>query len=113
MFTGLVEALGSVRDVSSDGTGTLLRIEEPAIAKDLPLGASVAVVAVTAPDDSVDYTRRIALYREVQRVVMDDAPWITQHNHVFERLSQAHTCSPGTRLTMSGATALKSPAPPM
>ena len=37
-----------------------------------------------------DYTRRIALYREVQRVVMDDAPWITQHNHVFERLYQPY-----------------------
>ena len=43
MFTGLVESLGTVRDVSSDGTGTLLRIDEPAIAEDLPLGASVAV----------------------------------------------------------------------
>jgi len=43
MFTGLVETLGTVRDVSSDGTGTLLRIESPLIAKDLPLGASVAI----------------------------------------------------------------------
>ena len=31
MFTGLIESLGTVRDVSSDGTGTLLRIEEPII----------------------------------------------------------------------------------
>ena len=46
MFTGLVETLGTVRDVSSDGTGTLLCIEEPTIAKDLPLGASVAVNGV-------------------------------------------------------------------
>ena len=37
-----------------------------------------------------DYTRRIAMYREVQRVVMDDAPWITQFNHVFERLYQPY-----------------------
>jgi len=43
MFTGLVESVGTVRDVVADGTGTLLRIEEPFIAKDLPLGASVAV----------------------------------------------------------------------
>jgi riboflavin synthase len=43
MFTGLVETLGTVRDVSSDGAGTLLRIEEPMIATDLPLGASIAV----------------------------------------------------------------------
>ncbi len=46
MFTGLVETLGSVRDVSSDGTGTLLRIDAPAIADDAPLGASVAVNGV-------------------------------------------------------------------
>lgn len=37
-----------------------------------------------------DYTRRIALYRDVQRIVMDDAPWIAQHNHVFERLYQPY-----------------------
>jgi riboflavin synthase len=43
MFTGLVEAMGTVRDVVADGTGTLLTIEEPTIAKDLPLGASVAI----------------------------------------------------------------------
>ena len=46
MFTGLVECLGTVRDVSSDGIGTLLSIEEPTIAKDLSLGASVAVNGV-------------------------------------------------------------------
>jgi riboflavin synthase len=43
MFTGLVESLGTVREVSPDAAGTLLRIEETGIAKDLPLGASVAV----------------------------------------------------------------------
>jgi len=46
MFTGLVESLGTVRDVSSDGAGTLLRIDDPTIAKDLPLGASLAVNGV-------------------------------------------------------------------
>ena len=55
MFTGLVESLGTVRDVSSDGTGILLRIDEPAIAGDLPLGASIAVngvcLTVVAVDD--------------------------------------------------------------
>ena len=35
-----------------------------------------------------DYRRRISLYREVERLVMEDAPWIIQHNHVFERLYQ-------------------------
>lgn len=46
MFTGLVEALGTVREARDDGAGRLLRIEEPTIAGDLPLGASVAVNGV-------------------------------------------------------------------
>ena len=37
-----------------------------------------------------EYGRRIALYRDVERMVMDDAPWITQHNHVFEYLYQPY-----------------------
>jgi ABC-type transport system substrate-binding protein len=37
-----------------------------------------------------DLTQRIALYREVERIVMDDAPWITQHYHVFQRLYQPY-----------------------
>jgi peptide/nickel transport system substrate-binding protein/oligopeptide transport system substrate-binding protein len=37
-----------------------------------------------------DYRRRTSLYREVERLVMEDAPWITQHNHVFERLYQPY-----------------------
>ena len=56
MFTGLVESLGTVRSVASDGAGTLLTIEEPLVAKDLPLGASVAVngccLTVVAGDES-------------------------------------------------------------
>lgn len=55
MFTGLVESLGIVRSVSSDGTGTLLTIEEPEIAKELALGESVAVngccLTVVATDE--------------------------------------------------------------
>jgi riboflavin synthase len=43
MFTGLVESLGTVREVASDGAGTLLRMDDALIAVDLPLGASVAV----------------------------------------------------------------------
>jgi oligopeptide transport system substrate-binding protein len=37
-----------------------------------------------------DLTQRIALYREVERIVMDDAPWITQHYNVFQRLYQPY-----------------------
>lgn len=55
MFTGLVETMGVVRSAVPDGTGTLLTIEEPAIARDLPLGASVAIngvcLTVVAGDD--------------------------------------------------------------
>ena len=40
--------------------------------------------------EEFDYTRRIALYRDVERIVMEDAPWITQHYHVFERLYQPY-----------------------
>jgi oligopeptide transport system substrate-binding protein len=37
-----------------------------------------------------DYVQRVKLYREAERVVMEDAPWITQHNHIFEYLYQPH-----------------------
>ena len=37
-----------------------------------------------------DEAQRIALYREVERLVMDDAPWITQHHYVFEYLYQPY-----------------------
>jgi oligopeptide transport system substrate-binding protein len=37
-----------------------------------------------------DYAQRVKLYREAERVVMDDAPWITQHNHIFEYLYQPY-----------------------
>ena len=37
-----------------------------------------------------DEAQRIALYREVERIVMDDAPWITQHYSVLEYLYQPY-----------------------
>jgi riboflavin synthase len=43
MFTGLVEALGAVRDLRSDGAGCELTVAAPAIALELTLGESVAV----------------------------------------------------------------------
>jgi riboflavin synthase len=46
MFTGLVETMGTVRSVTADGDGTLLRVEDALVARDLPLGASVAVNGV-------------------------------------------------------------------
>ena len=38
----------------------------------------------------VDEAQRIALYREVERLVMDDAPWIAQHYYVSEYLYQPY-----------------------
>jgi oligopeptide transport system substrate-binding protein len=37
-----------------------------------------------------DEAQRIALYREVERLVMDDAPWIPQHHAVLEYLYQPY-----------------------
>ena len=38
----------------------------------------------------LDENRRIALYREVERLVMEDAPWITQYYHVNNYLYQPY-----------------------
>ena len=46
MFTGLVEALGTVRQRRDDGAGVRLCVTEPHIAQDAPLGASIAVNGV-------------------------------------------------------------------
>jgi len=37
-----------------------------------------------------DEAQRIALYREVEHIVMDDAPWIAQQHDVFEYLYQPY-----------------------
>jgi ABC-type transport system substrate-binding protein len=34
--------------------------------------------------------QRLVLYREVEHLVMDDAPWIGQNYHVFEYLYQPY-----------------------
>src|SRR5262245_25269342 len=44
MFTGLVQALGTVREVQDDGHGgRTLRVAEPALAPKLEIGESIAV----------------------------------------------------------------------
>lgn len=43
MFTGLVEALGSIGTVEPDGLGRLLEVVEPRLATELAIGDSVAV----------------------------------------------------------------------
>jgi oligopeptide transport system substrate-binding protein len=37
-----------------------------------------------------DEAQRVMLYREVERIVLKDAPWIAQHYHVLERIYQPH-----------------------
>jgi peptide/nickel transport system substrate-binding protein len=40
--------------------------------------------------EETDYTERVKLYRQAERVIIEDAPWITQHNHSFEYLYQPY-----------------------
>ncbi len=47
-----------------------------------------------------DYMQRIQLYREVERRVLDDANWISQHHRVFENLYQPYVR--GIEVTSAG-----------
>ena len=38
----------------------------------------------------IDEAQRIVLYREMERLVMEDAPWMTQHHSVSEFLYQLY-----------------------
>jgi peptide/nickel transport system substrate-binding protein/oligopeptide transport system substrate-binding protein len=38
----------------------------------------------------IDYAQRIKIYRDVEKLVLQDAPWISQHHHVFESLYQPY-----------------------
>jgi peptide/nickel transport system substrate-binding protein/oligopeptide transport system substrate-binding protein len=37
-----------------------------------------------------DYQQRIRLYRDIEQLVLDDAPWISQHHSAFEYLYQPY-----------------------
>ena len=37
-----------------------------------------------------NYLRRIEIFREVEKLAVHDAPWISQHHRVFEYLYQPH-----------------------
>jgi riboflavin synthase len=56
MFTGLVEALGTVRELSFSGAGARLLVGAPEIARELPVGESVSVngacLTVVAHDET-------------------------------------------------------------
>jgi oligopeptide transport system substrate-binding protein len=47
-----------------------------------------------------DDAQRIALYREIERLVLDDAPWITQHHLVLHYLFQPYV--QGVELSLLG-----------
>ena len=49
----------------------------------------------------LDEAQRIALYREVERLVMDDAPWITQHHYVLDYLYQPYV--QGVEISLLGS----------
>jgi riboflavin synthase len=59
MFTGLVEALGTVVRLEADGAGRLLVIAEPRLAPELHLGESVAIngVCLTVVQSDADTCR--------------------------------------------------------
>lgn len=38
----------------------------------------------------VNYTKRIEIYREVEKIALEDAPWISQHHKTFEYLYQPY-----------------------
>jgi len=40
--------------------------------------------------EEINYAERVKLYREAERIIMEDAPWITQHNHIVEYLYQPY-----------------------
>ena len=51
--------------------------------------------------EKLPYAQRIALYREVERLVMDDALWIPQHYEVLDRLYQPYV--QGIEVSLLGA----------
>jgi peptide/nickel transport system substrate-binding protein/oligopeptide transport system substrate-binding protein len=69
-----------------------------------------------------DEAQRIALYREVERIVVDDAPWITQHYSVLNYLYQpyvqgvefnllGHRSLPMKKIRLENSRAAGSPGP--
>ena len=48
-----------------------------------------------------DYQQRIRLYRQIEQLVLDDAPWISQHHSAFEYLYQPYV--QGIKINALGA----------
>jgi peptide/nickel transport system substrate-binding protein/oligopeptide transport system substrate-binding protein len=54
--------------------------------------------------EKLPYAQRVALYREVERIVMDDAPWISQHYEALDRLYQPYV--QGVEVSLLGSRAI-------
>jgi ABC-type transport system substrate-binding protein len=52
----------------------------------------------------LDEAQRIALYREVERIIMDDPPWIAQNYYAFEYLYQPYV--QGVEVSLLGKRAI-------
>jgi peptide/nickel transport system substrate-binding protein len=52
----------------------------------------------------LDEAQRVEMYREVERLVMEDAPWIAQHYHVLERIYQPYV--QGVEISLRGDRAI-------
>jgi oligopeptide transport system substrate-binding protein len=52
----------------------------------------------------LDDADRVVMYRDVERIVMQDAPWIAQHYHVLERIYQPYV--KGVEISLLGDRAI-------
>jgi oligopeptide transport system substrate-binding protein len=59
---------------------------------------------LNAASQELNEARRVVMYREVERLVMEDAPWIAQHYHVLERIYQPYV--QGVEISLLGDRAI-------
>jgi oligopeptide transport system substrate-binding protein len=52
----------------------------------------------------LDDAQRVAMYREVERITIEDAPWIAQHYHILERIYQPYV--KGVEVSLRGDRAI-------
>jgi peptide/nickel transport system substrate-binding protein len=59
---------------------------------------------LNAASQELNDAQRVVMYREVERMVMEDAPWIAQHYHVLERIYQPYV--QGVEISLLGDRAI-------
>jgi peptide/nickel transport system substrate-binding protein/oligopeptide transport system substrate-binding protein len=59
---------------------------------------------LSAASKELNDVQRVLMYREVERIVMEDAPWIAQHYHVLERIYQPYVR--GVEISLRGDRAI-------